>query len=59
MMAKRSHLFPFRTQQLSSLAPMVLGGQPPGRVGRRWFHRTYHESENVLPALVGDEFVPR
>src|SRR3954452_4547054 len=28
-------LFPFRTEQLSPPAPMVLGGQPPGRVGRR------------------------
>ena len=32
--ARRIHLFPFRTQQLSFSAPMVLGGQPPGRVGR-------------------------
>ena len=29
------HLFPFRTEKLSLLGPMVLGGQPPGRVGRR------------------------
>ena len=29
------HLFPFRTEKLSPPAPMVLGGQPPGRVGRR------------------------
>ena len=29
------HLFPFRTEKLSPSAPMVLGGQPPGRVGRR------------------------
>src|SRR5439155_21278787 len=29
------HLFPFRTEQLSPPGPMVLGGQPPGRVGRR------------------------
>src|SRR5688572_26506197 len=29
------HLFPFRTEKLSPLAPMVLGGQPPGRVGHR------------------------
>ena len=34
IIAKRIHLFPFRTQKLSSLALMVLGGQPPGRVGR-------------------------
>src|SRR6187399_2963931 len=29
------HLFPYRTEKLSPPAPMVLGGQPPGRVGRR------------------------
>jgi hypothetical protein len=29
------HLFPFRTEKLSPPAPMVLGGKPPGRVGRR------------------------
>jgi hypothetical protein len=35
--ARGRHLFPFRTEQLSLSAPMVLGGQPPGRVGRRRF----------------------
>ena len=34
-MAAESHPFPFRTRQLSPPAPMVLGGRPPGRVGRR------------------------
>ena len=34
IIAKRIHLFPYRTQKLSSLAAMVLGGQPPGRVAR-------------------------
>src|SRR2546423_15125311 len=29
------HLFPFRTEKLSPLAPMVLGEQSPGRVGSR------------------------
>ena len=33
------HLFPFRTEKLSPSAPMVLGGRPPGRVGRRRFNR--------------------
>src|ERR1700754_1062807 len=33
--ARGKHLFPFRTESLSLSAPMVLGGQPPGRVGRR------------------------
>lgn len=31
-MAERPHLFPSRTQQLSSLASKVLGGQLPGRI---------------------------
>src|SRR3954453_21337018 len=33
--AAESHPFPFRTRKLSPPAPMVLGGRPPGRVGRR------------------------
>src|SRR5680860_423052 len=33
--ARGIHLFPFRTEPLSPSAPMVLGGKPPGRVGRR------------------------
>ena len=32
-MAKRIHLFPSRTQKLSSYTPMVLGWRRPGRVG--------------------------
>src|ERR1039457_3660455 len=36
-MARGKHLFPFRTEQLSPSAPMVLGSQGPGRVGRRRF----------------------
>ncbi len=39
-MAAGSHPFPFRTRKLSPPAPMVLGGRPPGRVGRR---RISHE----------------
>src|SRR3954452_4909069 len=35
VIAAGAHLFPFRTEKLSPPAPMVLGGQPPGRVGRR------------------------
>ena len=33
------HLFPFRTEKLSPFAPMVLGGQLPGRVGHRQFFK--------------------
>ena len=39
-MARGKHLFPFRTEQLSPSAPMVLGPQGPGRVGRRRFTST-------------------
>src|SRR3954469_2008372 len=35
--ARGPHLFPFRTEQLSPSAPMVLGPRGPGRVGRRRF----------------------
>jgi hypothetical protein len=38
-LARGKHLFPFRTEQLSPSAPMVLGPQGPGRVGRRRFFR--------------------
>ena len=35
--AQRSHLFPSRTQKLSSVALMILGGRLPGKVGRCQF----------------------
>lgn len=39
------YLFPFRTEQSSPTAPMVLGPQGPGRVGRRRFNlRDYQPS---------------
>ena len=41
VIAVRQHLFPFRTQSLSSQAPMVLRGQLRGRVGRRHLPRLY------------------
>ena len=31
----RTHLFPFRTQKLSSAVPKILGGKLPGKIGRR------------------------
>ena len=33
-MTVRIHLFPFRTQKLSSLVPTILGGKLPGKIGR-------------------------
>src|SRR5205814_8525021 len=44
------HLFPFRTEKLSLPGPMVLGGQPPGRVGRR---RLISERRNAGPPKGG------
>ena len=32
---RRSHLFPFRTQKLSSVVPKILGWRRPGKIGRR------------------------
>ena len=34
-MTQRSHLFPFRTQKLSSVVPKILGWRRPGKIGRR------------------------
>src|SRR3954447_2907188 len=51
--ARGKHLFPFRTEQLSLSAPMVLGGQPPGRVGRRRFFLTRSATELVAGCGAG------
>ncbi len=45
--ARRSHLFPSRTQKLSSLALMILGGRLPGKVGRCRFS-TFRREENPV-----------
>ena len=52
--ARRPHLFPSRTQQLSSLAPMILGGKLPGKVGRRPFDKegSYEPSFFMFFALL-------
>ena len=61
VIATGKHLFPFRTEKLSPLAPMVLGEQSPGRVGRRPFlskgparglSRSSGRSELLAPARV-------
>jgi hypothetical protein len=46
VLARGKHLFPFRTEQLSPSAPMVLGPQGPGRVGRRRF---FYEQAHRAP----------
>ena len=46
------HLFPFRTEQLSPTAPMVLGLHGPGRVGRRRFF-THEPPTGRLVVVLG------
>ena len=48
VMAKGSHLFPYRTQKLSLSAPMVLGWRRPGRVGHC---RIPYEKSSALAGL--------
>ena len=38
----RVHPFPFRTRQLSSLVPKILGWRRPGKIGRRQQKRDSH-----------------
>ena len=45
VIASGKHLFPFRTEKLSLIAPMVLGAQAPGRVGRRPFSSRYSQQD--------------
>ena len=40
MIAMRVHLFPSRTQKLSSFAPTILGGRLPGKIGNANIYRT-------------------
>src|SRR5271168_855279 len=47
-LARGKHLFPFRTEKLSPSAPMVLGSQEPGRVGRRRFLHTSRPSGRLV-----------
>ena len=47
-MTERPHLFPYRTQKLSSPVLMVLGPQGPGRVSRR---RVKKEATEMLLLL--------
>src|SRR5687768_16676148 len=47
------HLFPFRTEQLSPTAPMVLGLHGPGRVGRRRFFTTNEPPIGRLVVVLG------
>ena len=48
VMAKGSHLFPYRTQKLSLSAPMVLGWRRPGRVGHCRIPNKRHTHSGVF-----------
>ena len=47
--AGRSHLFPYRTQKLSSFALMILGGRPPGKAGRCRLFWSYGQAVKTPP----------
>ena len=49
MIARRIHLYPYRTQKLSSLALMILGGRPPGKVGRCRLFWSYGQAVKTPP----------
>ncbi len=52
-LARGKHLFPFRTEKLSPSAPMVLGSQGPGRVGRRRFIYAHEPPQGAARGVVG------
>src|SRR5690606_12743279 len=67
-MAVGVHPVPSRTRSLSPPAPMVLGGQPPGRVGRRQpppacvgplGFRQNPQNLMILPAVLALNWRPR
>ena len=58
-LARGKHLFPFRTEQLSPSAPMVLGSQGPGRVGRRRFFLKYSGLPQGGPWSLTDTWLHR
>ena len=47
--ARRSHLYPYRTQKLSSLALMILGGRLPGKARRCRFFWSYGQAVKTPP----------
>ena len=49
VIARGKHLFPFRTEQLSLSAPMVLDPRGSGRVGRRRINFRRGAPEKELP----------
>ena len=46
-LTQRVHLFPFRTQKLSSVVPTILGWRRPGKIGIR-----QHETTEVRPEVL-------
>ena len=52
-MALRPHLFPYRTQKLSSVTPKVVGGSLPARIGSRDAHGRLAQLGEHLPYKQG------
>ena len=54
--AVRFHLFPSRTQKLSSQTPKILGGRLPGKIGSRWFEEALRRVLLLLCKEVARKF---
>ena len=53
LIAVRVHLFPSRTQKLSSHAPTILGGRLPGKIGNANIEKLHPFGWSFLYALTG------
>ena len=52
----RFHLFPFRTQKLSSAVPTILGGRPPGKIGLCQHEKDSEETPSLFFLLIQQGF---
>ena len=60
-LTQRVHLFPFRTQKLSSVVPKILGWRRPGKIGIRQHETTEVRQGSNLSFVLGKicEDIPR
>ena len=55
-MTQRFHLFPFRTQKLSSVVPKILGWRRPGKIGRRRLFSSLYSFHSHRPVSMTRRF---
>ena len=61
LITMRIHLFPYRTQKLSSFVPTILGGRLPGKIGnaRSAYRLTANAGNNLSKSLKNFDFASR